>query len=399
MRRVVVVGGGPAAVSAVQTLRGEGFHGELTLVSAEAALPYDRPPLSKQLLAGAWDVDKTVLQPRTRFDELGVRLRLGSPAVALNPGSRRLRLADGVELDFDGLIIATGLAPRRLPFGHELAGVHLLRDASDALALRDDFKRMPALVVIGAGVLGAEVAATARGLGLDVSMVDPLAVPMQRQFGAMIGTRLAELHRSQGVRLCFGVGVASITGQAGRVVSVALTDGRSLPADCVLVAIGATPAAQWLGSSGLPLGDGIECDEHCRAAPGIYAAGDVASWYHRGYRRRQRFEHRMNATEHGAAAARNLVLGDTEPYTPFPYFWTNQYTTRIQAYGDLSRPARIVVVEGGLDEERFVAEYRDEFDSAVGVLGWNSPKTVRPYRQHVASRQQNRTETMIGAAT
>jgi NADPH-dependent 2,4-dienoyl-CoA reductase/sulfur reductase-like enzyme len=285
-------------------------------------------------------------------------------------------------LPYDGLVIATGVEPRRLPTGHHLAGVHLLRGAGDAAALYTAFTGRPRVVVIGAGFLGMEVAASARSLGLDVTVVDPLATPMIRQLGTVVGQRVARLHQEHGVTVRTGVGVQDLRGEGDRVTGVVLTTGEVLAADCVLVAIGASPTVEWLRASGLVLGDGIECDAYCQAAPGVYAAGDVASWPSRRYGRRIRLEHRLNAGEQGAAAARNLLHGNQQPFDPVPYFWSDQYDVKIQAYGVFPAGGRFEVVHGAIDDARFVAVCR-EAGSVVGALGWNSPKQVRPYYQQL----------------
>ncbi len=308
MDSILIVGGGAAGLAAVETLRSQGYAGALTMVCDEPELPYDRPPLSKQVLTGAWDAERTRFREAAHYADLGIRLVRGQ-AGALDADGRTVYLSDGYPLRFDGLIIATGVRPRRLPGGHDLAGVHVLRDHPDVAALRATFASAPRVAIVGGGFLGMEVAAAARGLGLDVTVIEPLAQPMIRQVGPVIGAEVARLHREHGVDLRTGIGVSGLEGDGGVVTGVALTDGSVVPADCVVVAIGAVPATDWLRTSGLAIGDGVECDEFCRAAPGIYAAGDVASWVNPRYQRRMRIEHRMNATEQGTAAAVNLLNG------------------------------------------------------------------------------------------
>jgi 3-phenylpropionate/trans-cinnamate dioxygenase ferredoxin reductase component len=379
MDSVLIVGGGAAALAAVETLRSEGYAGALTMVCDEPELPYDRPPLSKQVLTGAWDADRTRFREAAHYAGLGVRLVRGR-AGALDADARTVYLSDGYPLRFDGLIIATGVRPRRLPAGHELAGVHVLRDHPDVAALRTAFAGTPRVVIVGGGFLGLEVAAAARGLGLDVTVIEPLAQPMIRQVGPMIGAEVARLHREHGVDLRTGVGVTELMGDGGVLSAVALTDGSVVPAECALVAIGAVPATEWLGTSGLTIGDGVECDEFCRAAPGIYAAGDVASWVNPRYQRRMRVEHRMNATEQGRAAAVNLLRGDVEPFAPLPYFWSDQYNVKIQVHGHRSDGAEAAIEEGSPAEGKFVALYRED-GAPTAVLGWNSPARLVRYRK------------------
>jgi NADPH-dependent 2,4-dienoyl-CoA reductase/sulfur reductase-like enzyme len=375
---VVIVGGGAAGLAAAETLRSEGYAGALTMVCDEPELPYDRPPLSKQVLTGAWDADRTRFREAGHYADLGIRLVRGRAAV-LDAGGRTVYLSDGYPLRFDGLIIATGVRPRRLPDGHELAGVHVLRDHPDVAALRAAFADTPRVVIVGGGFLGMEVAAAARGLGLDVTVVEPLAQPMIRQVGPAIGAEVARLHREHGVDLRTGVGVSRLIGDHD-VTGVELADGSVVPADCVLVAIGAVPATDWLATSGLAIGDGVECDEFCRAAPGIYAAGDVASWVNPRYRRRMRVEHRMNATEQGAAAAVNLLRGNVQPFAPLPYFWSDQYNVKIQVHGYPSADAEAAIEEGSPADGKFVALYRED-GAPTAVLGWNSPARLMRYRK------------------
>jgi 3-phenylpropionate/trans-cinnamate dioxygenase ferredoxin reductase component len=379
MDSVLIVGGGAAALAAVETLRSEGYAGALTMVCDEPELPYDRPPLSKQVLTGAWDAERTRFREAAHYAGLGVRLVRGR-AGALDADARTVYLSDGYPLRFDGLIIATGVRPRRLPAGHELAGVHVLRDHPDVAALRAAFAGTPRVVIVGGGFLGLEVAAAARGLGLDVTVIEPLAQPMIRQVGPMIGAEVARLHREHGVDLRTGVGVTELMGDGGVLTGVALTDGSVAAAECALVAIGAVPATEWLGTSGLTIGDGVECDEFCRAAPGIYAAGDVASWVNPRYQRRMRVEHRMNATEQGRAAAVNLLKGDVQPFAPLPYFWSDQYNVKIQVHGHRWDGAEAAIEEGSPAEGKFVALYRED-GAPTAVLGWNSPARLIRYRK------------------
>ncbi|XVQ14706.1 NAD(P)/FAD-dependent oxidoreductase [Spirillospora sp. CA-255316] len=389
MRSVVVIGGGAAGVAAVETLRREGYEGALTLLCGEPVLPYDRPPLSKQVLTGTWDQQRTRLRERQQYSDLGVRL-LHARARELDPGRRAIRLDDGTVLEYEGLVIATGVRPRRLPGGsHLTAGVHVLRDRPDATEIRTAFEAGGRVVIVGAGFLGLEVAAAARGMGLDVTVVEPLDHPMLRQVGPAIAPVVADLHRDRGVDLRLGVGVGAIRDEGGRVTAVELTDGTAVPADCVLVSIGAVPEVDWLQGSGLPLGDGIECDEFCKAAPGVYAAGDVASWFNPRYGRRMRLEHRMNATEQGTAAARNLLHGDTKPFSPLPYFWTDQYDVKIQAHGLLPADAEVTIEEGTPADGRFVASYRAD-GRLMGVLAWNAPKLILPFRKLLLEEQAAR---------
>ncbi|MEC3982796.1 NAD(P)/FAD-dependent oxidoreductase, partial [Amycolatopsis sp. H20-H5] len=252
-----------------------------------------------------------------------------------------------------------------------------------ALALRVRLLRARNLVVVGAGFLGAEAAAVARELGLEVTLVDPLPGPMIRQLGQVVSGLLGELHTRHGVALRCGTGVSGLTGEDGRVTAVRLDDGSTLPADVVLVAIGSSPAIGWLTGSGLELGNGVDCDEFCLAAPGVVAAGDVASWRHPDHGR-LRIEHRMNATEQGTAAAKTL-LGKGSPFAPVPYFWTDQYEVKVQVHGVPSEDADFRIVAGDPADGRFAALYG--VDGRVSAaLTWNLPREARTLRPHVVNR-------------
>ena len=382
-RRVVVVGASAAGLTAAETLRERGYDGALTLIGDEPHPPYDRPPLSKQVLAGTWTPQRIALRDEHDLRALDAELLLGRAAVGLDTAQRRVLLDGGTSVDYDALVIATGAAPRRLP-GADLAGVHTLRTLDDALRLRAGLLEGPRVVVVGAGFLGAEVAAAARQMGVAVTLVDPLPVPMRRPLGHRIGALIGDLHRDHGVVVRCGVGVSRLLDAAGRVTAVQLADDSVLDADLVVIAVGCAPATGWLIDAGLRVGNGIECDACCQAAPGIYAAGDVACWPNPHFGIRMRVEHRFNATDQAHAAAGN-VLGDQRPFAPVPYFWSDQYDTKIQAHGIFPHDADVQILDGRPDDRRFVAAYIHR-GTVVGVLGWNSPREVRARRQLVVDR-------------
>ncbi|MFC8142103.1 NAD(P)/FAD-dependent oxidoreductase [Streptomyces paradoxus] len=378
MRRVAVVGASAAGLAAAETLRRAGFDGTLTLVGDEPHAPYDRPPLSKQFLSGQWTPGRLALRTPADLDALGLDLRLGTAATQLDLTGRTVWLADGSRVPYDGLIVATGVRPRRLP-GDE--GAHVLRTLDDALALRDRLKPGCRLAVVGAGFLGAEAAAVARRLGARVTLLEPAPVPLAHAVGTEIGRLLSQAHLDHGVELRTGVTVAEVTGGGVR-----LAGGEVVEADEVLVAVGALPNTEWLADSGLPVGDGVLCNAYCEAAPGVYAAGDVARWINPLFGASMRIEHRTNAAEQGMAAARNLLAAPDarRPFAPVPYFWSDQYDMKIQAYGFLRGHDEVTVVDGDLAERRFVAAYRTG-DRLTGALAVGMPpRAVRPWRQAIA---------------
>lgn len=379
MDHIVVVGASAAGLAAGEALRKQGYDRRLTFVGSEPHLPYDRPPLSKQVLRGTWDRERTRLRGSDALDRLDAEWRLGRSAVGLDVGDRQLSLSDGEAITFDGLVVATGVTPRQL--GGELRGVHVLRTLDDAVKLRDAMIAQGGLVVVGAGFLGAEVAAVARELGLRVTMIDPLSGPMVTQLGAEVAGLFAKLHRTNGVDLRLGVGVAEILGHEGQVSGVLLNNGESIATRTVLVAIGTTPNTRWITDSGLVVSNGVDCNEFCEAGPGIVGAGDVANWYHRGFARRLRIEHRMNATEQGRAAAQTL-LGDRVAFSPVPYFWTDQYHVQVQVYGMPSADAELSIVSGDPADDQFAVAYLLNGRTVAG-LTWNVPREALKLRQQV----------------
>jgi NADPH-dependent 2,4-dienoyl-CoA reductase/sulfur reductase-like enzyme len=379
---IVVVGASLAGARAAETLREEGFDGAIRIVGEEGRPPYDRPPLSKQVLSGDWGPERVTIP--VAVDDLEVDWILGRRAIGLDVSDRRLRLDGGDDLDFDGLVIATGARPRRLPGAADLGGVHVLRTLDDALALRADLDATPnRVVVIGAGFIGAEVAATCRERGLAVTMVEALPVPMARALGEEMGAACAEVQRDHDVDLRLGVGVAGLRGNE-RVEAVELADGSVIDADVVVVGIGVIPNTDWLEGSGLTIDDGVVCDETCLAAPGITAAGDIARWPNRRFGADMRVEHWDNALEQGAAAARRVLAGSDggEAYAPVPWFWSDQYDRKIQLAGRPGPGDEVRVVQGSIEDRRFVALY-GRAGRLVGVLGMNRPRHVMQFRMKI----------------
>lgn len=368
---VLVVGASTAGLGVVEGLRRRGFRGSIQLVGAEDELPYDRPPLSKKVLSGEWPPERALLRDDDRLDDLCLHLVLGRRAVGLDVEAHQVELADGWRVGYRTLVAATGLVPRRLPFGRGLTGVHTVRTLHDSAVLRADLLAAREVVVVGAGVLGCEIAATARGMDLDVTVVDPLPVPMQLRLGRELGGHVAALHEAEGVRMRTGTPVSGLLGAHGRVTGVRLGGGEVVPADVVVVAIGSTPATDWLAGSGVVLDDGVVCDSRCRAAPDVYAVGDVARWRHDVLGADVRLENRANAVGQARFVAGD-ISGADRPYTPVPYFWTEQYDSRIQVHGRVPPDADIRVLDGSPGSGRFTALAVADGET-VGVVGWNSP--------------------------
>jgi NADPH-dependent 2,4-dienoyl-CoA reductase/sulfur reductase-like enzyme len=383
MRTVTVVGASLAGLSAARALRAHGFDGRIVIVGAERHQPYDRPPLSKDFLGGA--LPAAELDLLTEDDEaLDLRWRLGQSAVRLDPRGRAVVLDTGERLVGDAVVIATGARARQLP-GPRLAGVHTLRTLDDACALRTELVSGARLVVIGAGFIGAEVASTARGLGLDVTVVEAAPTPLAGPLGEEMGAVCAGLHADHGVRLLTGVGDAALVGEQ-RVRAVRFPDGAELPAEVVVVGIGALPCVDWLTGSGLTIDSGVLTDERCATAlPAVVATGDCAVTPSSYTGTLLRAEHWTHALKQPTVAAATLLGRDHQqpPVAAVPYFWSDQYGVHLQFAGH-RRPGDVVeVTEGDLDSRNFLALYR-RAGRPVGVLAMNQPKSFGRWRRELA---------------
>ncbi len=385
LRTVAIVGMSLAGLRAAETLRREGFDGRIVAIGEEDHLPYDRPPLSKELLRGDAEPDEIALR-KQGVDDLDLDWRRGARATALDVGAREVALHDGERVEFDGLVIATGATPRRLPNQPALAGVFTLRTVDDAIAVRETFPSNPKVVVIGAGFIGAEVAATCRTRGLDVTVLEALPHPMVRGLGPDLGAVIAAVHRDHGVDLRTNVAVEGFVDDgAGSVRGVRVGDGSVLDADVVVVGVGVVPVTDWLAGSGLTVDNGVVCDATCAAAPGIVAAGDVARWPNPLFDgASMRLEHWTNATEQGVHVARRL-LGDETPFAPVPFVWSDQYDRKIQTVGVVGADADVFVAHGSLAERQFVALFGRN-GRLTGALGFNRARFVMQYRKLIAER-------------
>jgi len=384
VKAVTVVGASLAGLYAARGLREQGYDGRLFLVGDELHRPYDRPPLSKDFLAGKVEAD--VLRLEDADDDLDADWLLGVPAAALDTGARDVVLADGNRIRSDGVVIATGARARTLPAASR-AGVHVLRTIDDALALRVDLVPGSRLVVIGAGFIGAEVASTARALGLEVTVVEAMATPLAGPLGPQMGAIVSGLHEHHGVRLLCGTGVNRLVGR-DRVEGVELADGTLLPADVVVVGIGAVPNTEWLAGSGVALGNGVECDSKGRTnIPGVVAVGDCASWHDVRLGRPHRVEHWTGALERPATAVSSLLRGEASTpestrTTNAPYFWSDQYDVRIQFAGHALEADSVTVEEGSVESRSLLAVYR-RGEAPVAVLAMNQPRLFGRWRRQL----------------
>jgi len=383
VRRLVIVGASLAGLRAAQAARAAGHDAGIVLIGQEPHLPYTRPPLSKELLQGTQEIEDSALQ----VGELDVEWRLGVPATGLDRARRRVHLADGGVADYDRLIIATGCRAR--PWdgpGARLAGVHTLRTLEDAVALRGALASAGRLLIVGAGFIGCEVAASARALGIDVTLIDIAAHPLL-PFGPQLGERWGQMHHERGVDLRLGVGLAALHGRAA-VEQAELTDGTTIAVDAVLMALGSVLNTEWLAGAGLELNPAIVCDATLTSTkdPDILAAGDIAAVpVALADGAPIRVEHWTTAAEHGQLAGRNALLDPAErvPHGSPPYFWSDQYGSKIQALGCPALAERTELLEQTPEGDRFVAAcIRGR--RVIGVVGVNAARRLPWYRRQLA---------------
>jgi 3-phenylpropionate/trans-cinnamate dioxygenase ferredoxin reductase subunit len=383
---IVIVGASLAGLRAAEALRQAGHDGAISIIGEEPHPPYDRPPLSKQVLTGRTSPEATAL---AMADGLDVEWLTSTAAVGLDLDARRVSLDGGGDIAYAGLVIATGAQPRVLPAAPPGPGIHYLRTLDDAVALRDDLARAASLVVVGAGFIGLEVAGSAQQMGVPTVVLEALPVPLERALGAEVGRSLMEWHRGKGTDIRAGVGVDAVVG-GDRPEGVRTNDGKLLSADTVVIGIGVTPATGWLDGSGVDLADGVCCDSRLRVLrhghplADVVAAGDVARWAHPGYGVPVRIEHWTNATEAGEAAAVALLRGDEAPeYSPTPYFWSDQHGVKLQFVGRAGPDVETLIVEGSFDADRILVAYGRD-GRLVGALGMRRPARVMAYQRLIA---------------
>ena len=380
--KIVIVGGGLAASRIAEQLRRAEHTGEIVIVSDEVHLPYDRPPLSKDVLHKQdHSFGDVTLKPQEFYDENNITLKLGSAVTAVDTGARTVTLADGSTVDYGELVIATGLVPKRIPSFPDLPGIHVLRNYEESQALRSEATTARKAVVIGAGFIGCEVAAGLRNLGVDVVLVEPQPQPLASVLGEQIGALVTRLHRGEGVDVRTGVGVAELRG-ADRVQQVVLADGTEIDADLVIVGIGSRPAVDFLAGSGIAVDNGVVCDNVGRtSAEHVWALGDVASWRD-ATGHQARVEHWSNVAEQARVLVPSMFGQEVPEAVVVPYFWSDQYDVKIQCLGEPEADDVVHVVED--DGRKFLAYYERD-GVVVGVVGGGMPGKVMKARAKIAS--------------
>jgi NADPH-dependent 2,4-dienoyl-CoA reductase/sulfur reductase-like enzyme len=376
---IVIVGGGLAASRTAEQLRRAEYAGPITIVSDEDHLPYDRPPLSKEVLRA--ETDDVALKPAEFYDENDITVLLGVGATKLDTAAQTVTLANGDVIGYDELVIATGLVPKRIPSLPDLEGIRVLRTFDESLALRRHAHAADRAVVIGAGFIGCEVAASLRKLGVEVTLVEPQPSPLASVLGTQIGDLVARLHRAEGVDVRCGVGVAGVSG-TGHVEKVVLSDGTELDADIVVVGIGSRPSTDWLDGSGIEVDNGVVCDAAGRtSAPKVWAIGDVASWQDvSGHQ--VRVEHWSNVADQARTIVPTMLGGEATSTVVVPYFWSDQYDVKIQCLGEPEADDVVHVVED--DGRKFLAYYERD-GAVVGVVGGGMPGKVMKARNKIAN--------------
>ena len=375
----MIVGGGLAAARTAEQLRRADYTGAITIVSDENHLPYDRPPLSKEVLRA--ETDDVTLKPAEFYADNDIAVLLGNGARSVDTVAKSLTLADGTTLGYDELVIATGLVPKRIPSFPDLPGIHVLRSLDESRALRSEARDATRAVVVGAGFIGCEVAASLRTLDVNVTLVEPQPAPLASVLGEQIGGLITRLHQAEGIDVRCGVGVAEVSGD-DRVRKVTLTDGSELDADLVIVGIGSKPATDWLEDSGITIDNGVVCDEVGRTtAPHVWAIGDVASWLD-VVAGQVRVEHWSNVADQARAMVPAMLGHEASAAVTVPYFWSDQYDVKIQCLGEPEATDTVHIVED--DGRKFLAYYERD-GVVVGVVGGGMPGKVMKTRAKIAA--------------
>jgi 3-phenylpropionate/trans-cinnamate dioxygenase ferredoxin reductase component len=383
-RTFVIVGASLAGAKAAETLRAEGFDERVVLIGAEDERPYERPPLSKDYLRGEAERETVYVHPEGFYSDHDIELRLGRTAVSVDVAGSEVALDDGERLRYDRLLLATGAEPRRLSIpGGDLDGVLYLRSVADCDALRGRLDRGGTVVVIGAGWIGAEVAASARQRGLDVTVIEPLTVPLERVLGTEVGAVYRDIHVDHGVHMLLGTGVEAFEGGTA-VERVRTSDGRELECDFVVVGVGVQPRIGLAAQAGLAVDNGILVDEHLQtSAPGVFAAGDVANAHHPFYGERIRVEHWANALHQGPFAAR-AMLGEPDVYDRLPYFFSDQYDVGME-YAGFARRWDRMIFRGDPATREFIAFWLTG-DRVVAGMNVNVWDVIDPIQRLIGER-------------
>ncbi|MHA7263508.1 NAD(P)/FAD-dependent oxidoreductase [Arthrobacter sp. TMN-37] len=384
MQTLAIVGASLAGLSAARAARDQGFTGRLVLVGDEPHRPYDRPPLSKDFLLGNISAEDLGLE--ADLDELEAEWILGTSAVALDSSTRTVRLRGGRAVTADAVVLATGARARTLPSLAGLSNVFTLRTLADAQGLAPELVAGSRLTIIGCGFVGAEVASAAASRGMDVTVIDNRPVPFTAQLGEEMGAHVAALHRAHGVRLLSGATVEDFYSSEGNVTGMRLADGRYVPADVVVVGIGAQPNTEWLNGSGIAVRDGVVCDGMGRTnVPGIAAVGDCAAWFDRSRDLHRRLEHWTGALERPALAVAALLdPGAAQLPTRPAYFWSDQHGVKLQFAGDITGHDRLVLEAGDPSAHSFLAVYYSG-ERPVAVLGMNQPRLFTKWRRSLVA--------------
>ncbi len=380
-QHVVIVGGGLAGAKSAEALREQGFDGQVTLLAAEPHLPYERPPLSKEYLAGQASFDAAIVHSQDWYSDNRIDLRRNTRAVSVDAAANQVQL--GATIGYDKLILATGSTPRQLPIpGADAAGVHYLRTREDSDAIRSCFGAGRRLAIVGGGWIGLEVAAAARGAGTDVTVIEAADLPLLGVLGPELAQVFADLHRENGVDLRLGAGVAAITADGGTATGVQLGGGATIETDAVMIGVGAAPDLALAESAGLEIDNGVLVDASLQSSnPDIYAAGDIANHDHPVLGHRVRVEHWATALSQPASAVAALLGGDGR-YTELPYFFSDQYDLGMEYVGHAPQGSYDrVVVRGDLGVREFVAFWLDQHNrikAAMNVNIWDVVDEIKP---------------------